>query len=329
MKKVFKIILGIIVGIVAFFIASLLILNGLSFVVYRDYYDVKVDLAINEGLGDGYVPQGVSKVEYDNETYYLTSGYMTGNRPSRIYVISEDDFYYVEVKLNDYDYAYGHFGGIATTDTHVFVSDANQLYILSLKDIFAAKTIKNNHLLASKEKNEVKILKSIYVDVAASYVYIDNNNEYLYVGEFNDNKNYFTYHEELVNSGSESYYAYVDRYSVAELLTTNMNHLTSDFHFAVRNKVQGFAISDDKIVLSTSYGLASSVFFVYDIPTEPDRENVYFLDDRYLIEEIKAPAMTEALDYDGEYFITLFESASNKYIFGKFFFTNKIVGLKI
>ena len=38
--------------------------------------------------------------------------------------------------------------------------------------------------------------------------------------------------------------------------------------------------------------------------------------------------MAEGLDYlDGEV-ITLTESASNKYIFGKFFFANKIVSLK-
>lgn len=327
MKKFFKIFLIVLLSIAILLIAVVLGLNVFKYSIYKDYFAIKTDLAINEGLGDGYIPQGVSKISYENKDYYLTSGYMTGNRPSRIYVISNNETFYVEVKLNDYDYANGHFGGIACAGNNVFISDSSQIYILNLDDIFATRD-KRAVDVYNPSSDDVKVIKTVYVDVAASYIFIDDKEEFLYVGEFNDNKNYFTYHETSVNNGTEKYYAYVDKYYVKDIL--NAKNTTDPIaHYAVRDKVQGFAISDDKIVLSTSYGLPSSYFYVYDIPTTFDSENIYFLDDRYLTKTIKAPSMAEGLDYDGEQFITLYESASNKYIFGKFFFANKIVGLKI
>ena len=44
---------------------------------------------------------------------------------------------------------------------------------------------------------------------------------------------------------------------------------------------------------------------------------------------IKAPAMSEDLSFSNGKVYTMFESACNKYIFGKLFFTNKIIALEI
>ena len=52
---------------------------------------------------------------------------------------------------------------------------------------------------------------------------------------------------------------------------------------------------------------------------------VMFLEDCY--KEVKGPAMGEDLDYYNGKVITLTESASDKYIFGKLFFANKITSL--
>lgn len=53
----------------------------------------------------------------------------------------------------------------------------------------------------------------------------------------------------------------------------------------------------------------------------------------YLLEEytkqFSGPAMAEGLDFTNGKVITLTESASDKYIFGKFFFANQIVALDI
>jgi hypothetical protein len=58
-----------------------------------------------------------------------------------------------------------------------------------------------------------------------------------------------------------------------------------------------------------------------------DGAPVYYLDK--LMKEIHGPAMGEDLDYYDGKIITLTESASDKYIFGKLFGATKIVSLKI
>ena len=56
-----------------------------------------------------------------------------------------------------------------------------------------------------------------------------------------------------------------------------------------------------------------------------DGAPVYYLGD--CIKEIPGPAMGEDLDWFNGKVITLSESASNKYMFGKLFFANDIVCL--
>ena len=53
---------------------------------------------------------------------------------------------------------------------------------------------------------------------------------------------------------------------------------------------------------------------------------VYYLEECQ--KDVKGPAMAEGLDYLDGRVITLTESASDKYIFGKFFFANKIVAIE-
>ena len=54
-----------------------------------------------------------------------------------------------------------------------------------------------------------------------------------------------------------------------------------------------------------------------------------YLDKDNLVEDLRGPAMAEDLDYHDGKVITVMESASNKYLFGKLFFYNDIVGLRI
>ena len=86
------------------------------------------------------------------------------------------------------------------------------------------------------------------------------------------------------------------------------------------------------MILSTSWGLADSHYLVYEeAAATPIGETfcgaeVYALGN--CLRDVKGPAMAEGLDYMDGKVITLTESASNKYIFGKLFFANQIVGLQ-
>ena len=95
--------------------------------------------------------------------------------------------------------------------------------------------------------------------------------------------------------------------------------------YSIRNKVQGFAVSDTgDIYLSTSYGLTSSTYYKYPATSLTKTDEVFegapvsYLDGEYTT--LTGPAMSEDLDYSNGKLICYTESACNKYIFGKFFF---------
>ena len=98
--------------------------------------------------------------------------------------------------------------------------------------------------------------------------------------------------------------------------------------------MQGICFTPDgQVILSTSYGLADSHYYLYNesdaILSEYvlDGAPVYYLVDCQL--ELKGPAMAEGLDWYKGKLLTLTESASDKYVFGKFFFAYNIVALDI
>ena len=96
---------------------------------------------------------------------------------------------------------------------------------------------------------------------------------------------------------------------------------------STRGLVQGMCItSDSRLVLSTSYGLAASHLYVYDMAKASKGEYeinettvpIYYFDSACLIDTIKAPPMSEEILYENGKILIITESASDKYIFGKF-----------
>ena len=205
----------------------------------------------------------------------------------------------------------GHAGGLAVTDGTVYIANAKKIYSLALSDVLAAE---NGDIL--------DIGAGTKVNTNASFVYTDE--EFLYVGEFHDGGKYVI--EDHENETAEgTHYAICTKYSLADLTTPLAV-------YSLRNNVQGICFTPDgKAVLSTSYGLTDTVYYVYDLDEATDSGKtfdgapVYYLDK--LEKEIHGPAMGEDLDYFDGKIITLTESASDKYIFGKFFGATKLVAL--
>ena len=326
MKKIFKkigIIAGITVGALACVLA--LVIGGLNlakFVIYSDYYGMKTDLCENPGLSDGFVCQGICA--YEDGGKIFVSGYMTDDSPSRIYRTDTDNnSSYVELAKPNGDPFTGHAGGIAVYGNTVYVANGGKVHLISLPD-----------LMNTPKGGTVQISDSISVNNEASFIYADEN--YIYVGEFHDGGKYVTDHPYETAEGL--HYAIVSRYPACEMVAfddgSGVMEAKPDKVYSIRNKVQGICFTPDgKVVLSTSYGITDSVYYVYneseavDSGLTLDGAPVYYLDK--LEREIKGPAMAEGLDhYDGKV-ITLTESASDKYIFGKFFFADRIVALDI
>ena len=313
MKKILRLILKIALsalsGILALLVLTLLLLNIAKFAIYSDYYSIKNNVCINPGLSDGFICQGICAV--DGTDQILVSGYMKDKTPSRIYVTDTDnDSYYVTLTKEGKSFT-GHAGGVSMHGDTVYLANGSRLYTFPL-----------DSLLNAKEGDTVEIGEGVEVNNSASFCYADEN--YVYVGKFHDGGKYVSDH--IYESAEGTHYAIVSRYTHDDLETP-------DKIYSIRNKVQGICFTPDgKVVISTSYGLKDSHYYVYheadayDSGETLDGSPVYILDDCKA--DIKGPAMAEGLDYlDGEV-ITLTESASNKYIFGKFFFANKIVSLK-
>ena len=285
-------------------------LNILKFAIYSEYYSMESELCKNPGLSDGFVCQGIAASEEDG--VILVSGYMADKSNSRIYVTDlESNSYYVSLTREGKKYT-GHAGGIALTGDVVYIANAGKLFILSLSDILAAE---NGDIL--------DIGKGVEVNNDASFVFADER--YVYVGEFHDGGKYVKDHPYETPDGKN--HAIITRYK-----HTNLS--SPDKIYSVRDTVQGVAFAPDgTIVLSTSHGLASSVYYVYhendaiDSGLTLDGAPVYYLTN--LKNKIKGPAMSEDMDYSNGSFITLTESASDKYLFGKFFFANDIISLEI
>lgn len=313
MKKVSMIILKILL-IAVIFAASLVLLvwgglNIAKFFIYSDYYSSKTNICKNPGIHDNFVCQGIA-VSEENEKI-LVCGYMTDKTNSRIYVTdSDNDSYYVNL-TRDGEVFTGHAGGMAITGDTVYLANGSKLYTFSLSEI-----------LSLNNGDSVDIGKGTKVNNSASFVYSDEN--YVYVGEFHDGGKYVTKHPYQTNDGL--YHAIITKYSVNDLTTPIKI-------YSVRDKVQGACFTPDgKVVLSTSYGLSDTVYYVYneadaiDSGLTLDGAPLYYLNG--CIKEMKGPAMGEDLDYYEGKVITLTESASDKYIFGKFFFANKIVAIE-
>lgn len=295
--------------IIIFFIIVILIvsLNVLKFAIYSEFYDMKQNISPNPGLNDGFIPQGIAATD---DGYILTSGYMKDKSASRIYVTKDNNYRYLEVAQNGKIFI-GHMGGIATTKERVFIADEDYIYVVSLNDIL------NEHSASISLEERYRVYNK------AAFVFTDETN--LYVGEFHNGKNYITNHKYETKDGM--YHAVVSCYAIDDLsIPTKI--------FSIRDKVQGFCITEENnVVLSTSYGLASSEYYVYDLEglesssiTE-EHIPVYYLDQAK--KKFTGPAMGEDLDYYNGMVITLSESASNQYIFGKFFFAYNIYGLKL
>ena len=311
LKFVGKFIMFVIIGIVSLLLVAIIGLNIAKHFIYSDYYSIKTDICKNPGLNDGFVCQGIAVSEENG--VILVCGYMKDKSNSRIYVTDfESNSYYVELTRDGEKYT-GHAGGLAITGDTVYIANAKKIYSFPLESV-----------LSASNGDIVDIGSGTKVNTNASFVYTDE--EYLYVGEFHDGGKYvIKNHEHETAAGT--HYAICTKYSVTDFETP----VAVD---TLRNNVQGICFTPQgKVILSTSYGLTDTVYYIYDLDTVTDSgltfdgAPVYYLDN--LEKEIHGPAMGEDLDfYDGK-IITLTESASQKYIFGKFFGATKIVGLNI
>lgn len=260
----------------------------------------------------GYIPQGYCLVE--GEDFRLGCGYMKENGASRIYVMpkNSDDYYFVEMKNSDGSDHTGHTGGIAVMGDFVYVTGKAGCCVFSLSDI-------------TDGDSKATAMFEIETINDPAYCYIKDN--VLYSGSFYRAGNYETPAEHrLKTPANDDNMAIIAAYSL-DPSNGQAYSKTPDFIISTVGLAQGMTfIGEDKIAIATSYGLAKSHLYIYDLAKATTENDVFdvngellpvtYLDSSCLIDDIVAPPMAEQILYENGKICIMNESASLKYLFG-------------
>jgi hypothetical protein len=328
----------VLVILAAIIVIALLCFKLVNAINYSSFYDIAEDEFYIPGLMDGFVPQGFEYME--EEKVFLVCGYMSnGEDASRVYVIDEDGdhFYYTELTMSYTKTKYtGHTGGVAYYSDFLYISGSDGIDVFSLKDVMD-ESVASTPILGTVDTTAYNL------DPAFCTVYEDQ----LFVGNFYDGEDYKAHenHKLKVEGRDEnnaillsfsllSAYKDSERYGIAP----QPNAL-----YSIPDKAQGVCIIPEvrnangevtqsaKLAISTSFGISSSNILFHDFEKITENtyssakdmigvENVplYVVDSKTLVDTVEAPPMSEEIVYhDGKIWI-MNESASNKYIFGKF-----------
>lgn len=320
---------GIVLGAIVVFLAVVLLsVHLVTPLVFPDFFGNARTEYVTPGIYAGLVPQGYTYVA--EEDVYLQCGYMAdGESPSRIYVTNASDTTdsrYVELYAADGTPYTGHTGGITAGYGFVWLAndgdgEDNCVWVLSLNDV-----------LTAEDGGKITLTTRFKSETRAACCFVDD--DYLWVGEFNDGEKYVTdaSHRFTVSGGDN--YALVcaypldakSVYGVAFTEADGIETFTPALCLSVTDLVQGFTRTPEGFALSTSYGLnMSHIYFYSDVtagdPNASIRLNdtdvpVYFLDADSLTADLSTPPMSEEIFVkDGRLYV-LYESACQKYIFG-------------
>ncbi len=319
-------------------IIILLVVTGFNvrqLVLYKDFYRESDKAIPIPGLWDGVVPQGF---EYDDNTFYM-SGYMGEGGNSRIYSFDEngDNVRYANLIKSNGRADESHAGGFAIWSDYAFLATDGIVNIYLKSDLTAALE-QNGGTLAPVHQMKVPL------EPAFCYVSDDG---YLYVGEFYEPDDYETdkSHRVTTDCGDE-HQAFMAVYKLSEKAEFAVESNVPCVLYSIPNNVQGACVTEDgNICLITSLGFTDSHAYIYIdpangkyVPVKPytivdepvtgrsyrftlDSKiydiPIYCLDSYKLHETWTMPPMAEEPVYkDGKVYV-MYESASNKYFFGK------------
>lgn len=319
-KKALLIVLSVFLGL------AIILLGAIGYFTFpvASYYSASEKAFSIPGTNDGAVAQGLHYDETSGK--FLSTAYYSKSN-TVIFVIDEKTNTSKRVNLaKENGKAFTkHSGGVAVYGEYVFVAGSGDgVYVFpydEIMDCADGATVKCLGLFDTNfgEDNRVK---SSFVTVYGNKMLIGefydrNSSDYNY--EVNhkftteDNQNHFAYLAEF-NLDAD---AYPDSFGIC---------LSPSIVYSVRDCVQGVAVDDGKIYLSTSYGASFSNVYAYDLSKLQKDGDVtilnttaplYSLDSRSLVKTYKLAPMAEEIAFVNGYMYTMCESASNKYVFGK------------
>lgn len=279
---------------------------------YGDFYNIAVAEFEIAGLDEGFIPQGLT-YEEGSDTY-LSCGYMNDGSASRVYVIDGETLSttkYITLQDSEAQDYTGHAGGITTDGENVWISGDGLVYRFSYQNITTAENA-----------DKIAIIDKFESQNGADFLTIENGN--LWVGEFHKEGKYDRPEShQFKTSDGEINYALSFCYEINPSNDYGLQSITPIRALSTGSLVQGMVITEDKIILSTSYSLPNSKLTSYEnilsqTPISTFEINnstidVYVLETSNKLEEIELPCMSEEIVVaNGKIYIS-FESACQKY----------------
>ena len=264
----------------------------------------------------GYVAQGLS---YDKQSgnFYLT-GYMKDGSASPIFIVNKKSkklMNAVFMANQDGSDFHGHAGGLSVMDGKIYVAGSEDgcLYVFSQTEVDKAPKD------SSVQYTEIVDLGKNLSPVLPAYTTVSDG--LIFAGEFYRPEVYETPEEHQVQTEAGLQHAIAVGYEVEE------NVARPAVAYSVPDQIQGMCFARNKIYLTTSWGLGLSSVYVYnrkDLVQSGTKEvsghlvPLYNLTMENMENSWILPPMAEEIEFvDGRFYVSN-ESASNKYVFGKF-----------
>lgn len=282
---------------------------GMTIVYFRFFEHAESEFLI-PGLSDNWVPQGFDYIE--NQDTYLLSGYMSDGTASRIYVRNgSGNQYYVNLLRSDGSDYTKHAGGVCHNGEYVYIAGDDGVDVFSLADVLAGE--------------DARKIGKIYLGHDTAYCSFYNG--YLLVGNFYYPETFETpAHHRIVTPAGNTNTSLITIFKASDEASFGIDPVPVAA-ISAPEMVQGICFtSDAEMVLSTSYSLGSSALNYHRIDLTSCGQvtacdtvvPLFYLDDSTLTKSATMPPMSEELVYrDGRVYI-LCESASNKFLYGKF-----------
>lgn len=320
-----------------------------DYICAAEFYNNSKVIFETPGVNDSnFVPQGMTYIP-ESETFLFT-GYMGApmigelgdDVAARVYVRDADGKVTFTKLLNADGTPYtDHTGGIEIFGDYVYITgeDSHGLDVFSAADILAGK-------------EDTKMLGTVltYNSPAYVYAYEHNGQKYIMAGSYHkDETVYITPdHERFTTPAGDENTSIMTVFELDESAEFGINP-TPVALISAREMIQGICITPDgQMVISSSWGLATSNLFFYDLSKvqstvidhlacsikygdleNPDEDSMveitydfydipcYFIDSSCLVDTVVAPPMSEELVCLDGRIIVFCESACNKYLFGK------------
>ncbi|MCR4735602.1 MAG: hypothetical protein K5829_11420 [Treponema sp.] len=315
-RGIFQKILIVILSVIAALILLLVLgINIYTKVPAMSAYSKSKGAFIIPYSNKGYIAQGLA---YDkkSDNFYLT-GYMKDGSASPIFIVNRKTKKLVNaVRManpDGSDYC-GHAGGLSIMNDKIYVagSEKSCFYVFEKAELDNAK--KDSYIAYTETIN---LAKNSDVMLAAYTTVCD---DMIFAGEFYRDIVYVTPENHKVNTKDGLQYAIAVGYKLKG------NEASPEIVYSVPNQIQGMCFSDDKIYLTSSWGLSHSKVYVYDRKSLVQAGSkevcgkmlpLYELTLENLEKSWTLPPMAEEIEFvDGKLYISN-ESASDKYIFGK------------